>query len=61
MISPAEVHGLHARTSEELREIAAHIAGILAQRDGCDEVAAMYLRVSERLTSMGLAEKRAAA
>jgi hypothetical protein len=61
MILPHEIHALHDRDSEDLRGLAAHIAGILAQRDGCDESAAVFQRIGDRLAVVGASERRAAA
>ena len=61
MILPHEIHALHTRDSEDLRSLAAHIAGVLAQRDGCDESAAMFKRIGDRLELVGESERRCAA
>ncbi|MCR5876952.1 hypothetical protein [Phenylobacterium sp. J367] len=47
-----DVQDLHDRSSEELREMAAHIAGILAHRDGDGgaQTASAYQRIADRLT-----------
>lgn len=40
---------LHTLSSEELRTIVAHCAGILAQRDGVPETAIILHRIADRL------------
>lgn len=61
MILPHEIHALNDRDSEDLRSMAAHIAGILAQRDGCDESAAAFRRIGDRLADLAVSERRASA
>lgn len=51
MIQPAEIQDLHDRPSDELRDLVAHIAGILAYRERADgtEAVAIYRRIGDRL------------
>jgi hypothetical protein len=48
-MSPADLQDLHDRPSEELRELAAHIAGVLAHRHGDAEAAAVFGRIGAAL------------
>ena len=48
----ADIANLQDRDTEELREMAAHVAGVLAFRDGCDKSAAVYHRIGDRLEAL---------
>lgn len=46
MITPAVIQELHDHDSLTLREMAAHIAGLLSARHGNDEVARVFDNIS---------------
>lgn len=61
MITPEMIQTLHDTDSLSLRELAAHVAGVLAHRHGNDDVARIFeniggaLRVQETSARMRLA------
>lgn len=46
MITRAEIDELHERSSEELRGLAAHVAGALAEQMGAGHTAETYRRIA---------------
>lgn len=61
MIDPGDIQALHDEDSLTLRELAAHVAGVLASRHGNEEVARTFeniggaLRVQETAARLRMA------
>lgn len=49
MIEPAFIQDLHDRSSEELREIMAHCAGIHVERHGGEQTARALTRIAHAI------------
>lgn len=49
MISPSDILDLHARPSDELRQVMAHCAGILAHRHGDVQIRNILARLDGAL------------
>lgn len=52
MIPHHEVESLRQRPDADLRELAAHIASLLAEKGDLDQAAAVYHRIGDRLDGL---------